>query len=551
MTRAALSQGAVKVPFLRTISYLAIFIAVNGFIWRGIHTRHENRMQAELESFTQMEMAIVHSAARATESWLEALTDPASPSRTNQVEQEVLQRFIKPIQLLKNGDAWVFRNGISVFDGSSDFPEMYRGKTIRQIFMVQQAEGAQHYERLVSGVMQGNQDSDWFIWLPEKGPEYAAWTSIKIGTDIWTIGLSTPRSEILAASHVKEEFHRSISEGLMQSFLTLALLILIFHSHYIGAVNIRRLTNEIKDRTEVEKALRNSENRYRRLFSDSKAIQLIINPEDGRILDANTAASLYYGHGIDILREMSLTDINALNSHSVLEEITDAKSESRTHYLFKHRMAGGEIRDVEMYVTPTRHEGSHLLYAIIHDVTERRRMEQQIKHMGNHDPLTNLPNRNLLLDRLEMALSQAKRSNNLIAVLFLDLDGFKPINDQFGHLAGDHLLQEVARRLQACTREADTVSRFGGDEFVVVLTGMGNEKFVVRIAQKIKNAITKSVDIAGRRVRISSSIGIALYPSDSTQPEDLLLTADKAMYEAKRAGKNQFKFSAQLSRLKD
>jgi diguanylate cyclase (GGDEF)-like protein/PAS domain S-box-containing protein len=192
---------------------------------------------------------------------------------------------------------------------------------------------------------------------------------------------------------------------------------------------------------------------------------------------------------------------------------------------------------------------------VSHDVTERKIVEQKIKEFAFYDTLTHLPNRRLLGDRLEQAIAACKRSGRYGAVMFLDLDNFKPLNDKYGHKAGDLFLVEVARRLASCVREVDTVARFGGDEFVVVLTELaGTESECAKeahiVAEKIRVALTEQYllnpDPAGTAQTIThqnvgASIGVVLFNND-VSPEDILKWADKAMYQAKESGRNQICF---------
>lgn len=174
------------------------------------------------------------------------------------------------------------------------------------------------------------------------------------------------------------------------------------------------------------------------------------------------------------------------------------------------------------------------------DITERKRHEERLAQMAFYDALTGLPNRSLLEDRLRQSMAVAQRSKHPLAVLYLDLDGFKPVNDRFGHHVGDQLLCVVAERLRECVRNSDTVSRVGGDEFVIVLSDMSGEGFAKRIAQKVLEVIRTPVELAGTSVSVSASIGIAYYPEDGASVEELLLSADQAMYDIKHGGKNAY-----------
>ncbi|MCP4580542.1 MAG: EAL domain-containing protein [candidate division Zixibacteria bacterium] len=162
-------------------------------------------------------------------------------------------------------------------------------------------------------------------------------------------------------------------------------------------------------------------------------------------------------------------------------------------------------------------------------------------HLAYHDHLTNLPNRKLLMDRLHQAITQGYRSGQCLAVMFIDLDDFKDINDTFDHSAGDLVLQLTAQRLKSCVRESDTVARFGGDEFLIILNSIAGAQDAARVAEKIGHVMREKITLQDKQVRISASIGISMFPADSGQINSLLKNADKAMYRAKKS-RNEFRF---------
>jgi diguanylate cyclase (GGDEF)-like protein/PAS domain S-box-containing protein len=188
------------------------------------------------------------------------------------------------------------------------------------------------------------------------------------------------------------------------------------------------------------------------------------------------------------------------------------------------------------------------LVCVVRDITERTYAEEQIKHLAYHDALTNLPNRLLFKDRLTVALSHAQREGSRLAVLFLDLDRFKVINDSLGHNIGDQLLQAVAARVQACVRESDTVARLGGDEFTVLLPRLQRSDDAAPVASKIIEAIRHPFNIEGREFFTTTSIGISLFPEDGTDAEALIKNADTAMYQAKEVGRDNYQlFNAHVN----
>jgi len=181
---------------------------------------------------------------------------------------------------------------------------------------------------------------------------------------------------------------------------------------------------------------------------------------------------------------------------------------------------------------------------------ERKQMEIWLQHIAQHDPLTDLPNRELFHDRLQTALLLAERNQTQLALLYLDLDKFKQVNDTLGHPVGDLLLQEAARRLRQCVRDSDTVGRVGGDEFMVLLNGIPLREHALSVAEKIRVAIGHPFELAGHSVHISPSIGIALFPEHGDDYKQLIRYADEAMYDAKKNGGNRSRISSRLSILK-
>ena len=181
--------------------------------------------------------------------------------------------------------------------------------------------------------------------------------------------------------------------------------------------------------------------------------------------------------------------------------------------------------------------------AIVRDITERKQTEERIRHLAQHDDLTGLPNRSLLRDRLEQAIAQAERRRQAVGVAFIDLDGFKLINDGLGHNAGDELLKVVGERMRRCLRRNDTLGRFGGDEFVILLPELtGDPLAIAPLLEKIRQSVTEPVMVEGQEVQVSCSIGVCLYPRDGHDANTLMMNADAAMYRAKEMGKNHFQF---------
>jgi len=213
----------------------------------------------------------------------------------------------------------------------------------------------------------------------------------------------------------------------------------------------------------------------------------------------------------------------------------------------RHREAHGEafvyrIPDGRWIQTSERRTREGGIVGVRTDVTALKRAEEQARHLANHDPLTGLPNRRLLIDRLDRYFSQARRGKSLVAVLLVDLDHFKLINDRHGHGAGDDALREIAVRLSAAVREVDTVARHGGDEFVVVLPELSRPEDAQRVAEKITADISRPLEVRGERFQVSASIGISLFPRDASDAESLIRLADAAMYRMKQDGRSGVRF---------
>lgn len=203
----------------------------------------------------------------------------------------------------------------------------------------------------------------------------------------------------------------------------------------------------------------------------------------------------------------------------------------------------GKHFPIELAVTEIKLGDTHLFTAMLRDISVQKLARQRIEQLAHYDELTHLPNRSLFYDRFIQAIMMAKRHRNSLALLYMDLDGFKNINDTLGHHIGDLLLVSVAERLRLCVRESDTVARLGGDEFTLILNDIHKREDVAMVAKKVVAAISHPFDLEGHEARIGVSIGVALYPDDALAEDALLIVADKAMYAAKAAGRNTHRFA--------
>lgn len=239
--------------------------------------------------------------------------------------------------------------------------------------------------------------------------------------------------------------------------------------------------------------------------------------------------------------------VNATNRKALLDPMAKATSKNRTGKIPLNsvliRRDGNEVF-IEDSVAPIRDREGRVTGAVIvfRDVTATRTLEEKLTYSAHHDFLTGLPNRMLLSARVAQAISHARRTKGRVAVLFLDLDGFKEINDSLGHLIGDKLLQSAAKRLLSCVRGPDTVSRQGGDEFVVLLRELQNPEDAAATARRLLNAVADVHSIDQHQIRVTTSIGLSIYPNDAKDAENLIRKADIAMYHAKKNGRHIYEF---------
>jgi diguanylate cyclase (GGDEF)-like protein/PAS domain S-box-containing protein len=257
---------------------------------------------------------------------------------------------------------------------------------------------------------------------------------------------------------------------------------------------------------------------------------------DGTVLSWNSGAEHLYGYNAV---EMLGQDISVLVPPERRDELSAAfarlgAGERIEHYESVRRRKDGSLVDVSVTISPIRDESGHLIgvSTIARDISERKQIERQLEHRAFHDPLTELPNRLLLYDRIKGALTRAQRSGALVAILFLDLDDFKRINDSHGHTTGDDILRMLGPRLQAVIRPSDTLARFGGDEFVIVCTDIRSKPVAAAIVDRIKRALAVPFDVGGTEISVTASVGVTIGEAGDGADE-LLAAADAAMYSAK------------------
>ncbi|OIR05583.1 putative diguanylate cyclase YegE [mine drainage metagenome] len=291
------------------------------------------------------------------------------------------------------------------------------------------------------------------------------------------------------------------------------------------------------------------EKRFRTIF-ELTSLPLVRNSLTGEFIEVNEAWCKLFGYSQEevLSRHLSWQQLthpddfepsDSMLKKMIAGEMPDYKIEKR--YLHKDGSVLWGIAQVKL----VRDEKGEPAFTIgtIQDITERKQAEKMISFMAYHDRLTGLPNRALLFDRLSQAMSQAKRDGKSVALLFADLDGFKAVNDKYGHEAGDSVLKMAAQRFLACVREVDTVARFGGDEFAVILGNLDDPQQARGVAEKVVQAFAQGLVLAdGSECNVGASVGISIYPENGSAMDNLMTAADQAMYESKRIGKNTYTF---------
>jgi diguanylate cyclase (GGDEF)-like protein/PAS domain S-box-containing protein len=294
-------------------------------------------------------------------------------------------------------------------------------------------------------------------------------------------------------------------------------------------------------------ALSESEERYRKLFELSPDGMLIVS--EGKIVLVNRMCMKMLGATVqkELIGTPLLDIFHSDYRERARERMLKVLEANRPVPALERKILklDGTPLDVEVAASPFTLRGNPSIHVVMRDITDRKEASDRLNYLAQYDSLTGLPNRSLFQDRLEHTLLQATRSGQSAAVLFIDLDRFKIVNDTLGHASGDKLLQQVAARLTDCIRAGDTVGRFGGDEFGLILLDLGKPGDAGVVAQKINDTLARPFDLDGHRTFVTASVGITLYPADATDARTLKMNADAAMYRAKDLGRNTYQFFTQ------
>ncbi len=315
---------------------------------------------------------------------------------------------------------------------------------------------------------------------------------------------------------------------------------------FFGYVAVLQNTTVQKQK---EEALMENEERYKAVVLQSTESIFLADVETRVILEANQSMQRLLGYSLEEIPGLSLYDFVANGQDDIYQKILRIlKDRSCYKGEMKYRRKDGTLVDVEINVNMVSYRGKKVFCVISRDITPRKLAEKQLIHTATHDPLTGLTNRLVFYDRIAVELARARRNQTKLALIYIDLDKFKVINDTLGHSCGDQLLKAVAERLQSLLRESDTLARMGGDEFMYILPEVESSKDVDNVANKVLDAVRRPFLIDGQLQSITASSGIAIYPVDGKDAETLMKNADLAMYFAKDKGRDRhLHFTSEMS----
>jgi diguanylate cyclase (GGDEF)-like protein/PAS domain S-box-containing protein len=359
------------------------------------------------------------------------------------------------------------------------------------------------------------------------GPELAAFFR---QNDLAAIQADGPR--------INEEWLTFAADGYRGLFETIKSPMRDSDGKLVGVLGVAR---EITQRKQAEEQLRLAAS----VFSEAEEGILIADP-NGVIVEANAAFTRMSGYShAELVGQTPRLFKSGRHAPELYRDLWEALLRNGVWQgELWNRRKDGELFAVRLSISAVKTpegETSHYV-SLCSDITDQKRQQDRIERMAYHDVLTQLPNRALLADRMHQALAGAQRHGSQVVVCYLDLDGFKPINDRYGHQAGDTLLIDISRRLQGALRGQDTAARLGGDEFVLLLTEIATQPEYQAVLERVTHAIGQPYTVAGSAIQLSASMGVTLYPADDSDPDTLLRHADQAMYAAKQGGRSQVRY---------
>ncbi|GEN46309.1 sensor domain-containing diguanylate cyclase [Alkalibacillus haloalkaliphilus] len=353
-----------------------------------------------------------------------------------------------------------------------------------------------------------------------------------------------PLMRALRGEKVQDQQLYVMSKNGVKKYLSVnAKCLLDDKGHTVGAVSVAR---DITKRKQMEQALAETNRKYEMIAKNMSDLIVIID-KVGRLTYVSPSHETVLGYPQEMFTKEEALSFVHPDDQKIMQHLYDdillTGETKEAEYRVKHRERGWIW--IEVLGSPIEQQTSNSalvpdeILLVSREITERKQLEDQLKQMAYYDELTDLPNRKLLDMHLKKAMARASRKGEVLAVMFIDLDGFKEVNDQLGHESGDELLKVVATRFVSCLREEDFVSRYGGDEFVVILENIGEEG-AKDVAERIIEQLSRPIAIKGEEVLVSPSIGVSHYPHDNEVLDVLLDQADHAMYYAKSKGKNTY-----------
>ncbi|MGV3655277.1 MAG: putative bifunctional diguanylate cyclase/phosphodiesterase, partial [Noviherbaspirillum sp.] len=365
-----------------------------------------------------------------------------------------------------------------------------------------------------------------------------------------------PLRELIPSSRLAESAQHALATGESRDRLIVSLGGAGREERHVE-INIRRtaqgresllllIAQDVTEQLQARAQLQESEEHFRLIFTQAAAGIAHFAPESERLVRVNPKLCEILGYTEPELLRCTMSQFVAPDDAADVQEMTRRLMAGElSEYSREQRYIHKDGHPVWVNVTASARwdaAGRQRCVLVVEDITRRKQAEEKLKRLANHDALTGLPNRLLLQDRLSRAMTLAEHGSRQVAVMFIDLDRFKNINDSLGHDAGDQVIIETARRLSGGLRESDTVARQGGDEFVVVLADVARVEDVATVAQKILGALSQPMLVQGQEIFPAGSLGISMYPGDGSDSQTLMKNADTAMYRAKAAGRNNFQF---------